>query len=1421
MIKKRLILLSALIVFALSLSSAVSAKDLQPDLESVNQTNTNGLIEDPIIYGKIMENNTPAEGALIKIKDPATNTTITTGITNSTGEYNTSFISNQTIFNVEITYKNYKPYITRIECIGTPPMANLNHTFVPSKMLKATKMLVFVSGCPTGTVDLMINDIYKNQLLLDGYDFELEIFSMETININSTEWQTFLDKLKTVDIFFYMTRPNYPLTGISYGPTYDASADFETIAKQMKQGSKIFLLGAQKPSCNVTGIEIVNLPLQYGQVLSYLLSKENIKRTILEILRQCNAIAISQNETKLLPPPGDFLYHPDSQTIFQEKNDYIRWYNESGHFKEGAPWIGVTIFNRHYMSGNLKMWNEIIKKLEAKGFNVIPYVMDPPVTGDTTQASRRFFLSEPRIDLLITSIQFGYGADNYTIALFKDLNVPVLSPTYVFLSTTLEKYLQDKTIRGLSGIEIGFLAIYEAGGRIEPVLIGGTQISGKDPLTGLSLKDYSPYEPGLKQFIERVTKWIELKYKPNNEKKIAIIYYDSTHDEKMVTGYGLNVPASISNILKALLNEGYDLGNLTIDNVTSENILRLINAQGRNLINYTQADLLKLIQKGVPTITREEYLKWYYELPESLRSQVEATWGPPPGNFMVYDEKIVLPGIMLGNIFLGVQPRWAWNGTLDNLYNNTLPPTHQYIAFYLWLQNKFKANAVVHVGGQHGTLELLPGHSNAMTADDWPNNLIGNMPNIQLVRMDDPGHGIINPVKRRAYGVIISHLTPPLIEAAGYTKYRELDNLIKSYNNARSIGDNERMEILKSQILETIKNETGLSERLKITNTSDFDTVFAKISDYIEYIAETYTTNGLHTFGALPDDETLEKFIEAIVSFNPTNRTREEVRSLLIQSTENEMKNLLRALKGEYIEPVGVNDPICSLDVLPTGRNMYSLNPSGIPDIAAMQIGKKVVDKILGMYIESNEKYPETIAIGCGIDVILTSGQSIAAIFNMLGVEPIYESGTLIGTRVIPLEELGRPRIDVMIVDPHNIRSICPNTFKILDSAIRQVALLNESTDMNYVRKHYLTMLPEIKRELMEQGLNEKEAYERAEKLARARIFGLPPGSDPHGVSVDRMLWIKMDWTDKELSETYLNCYSYIYTNDISGISGRNILNKMLMTVDTSMIISPPYRTTETGVCLYNIMSNIIFATKQVTGREISGYVVKTNYREPRILTLQENVYDEVSSTLLNSEWMQSMLKEGYSGQATIALQIRSLFVNNVLAKVTTPLVWQKIANVYFFDQQVFNQFGKEQQQIIAGIFYQAHERGMVQFSSDEIRSLENFLGIGGSPTSPVPETPGTPGSPGQPGTPGQSGPTPGYTGSPVIGSQAGSPGMVGAVAAGAAGARPGASGVYEVSKLRGAPGASSGLLTYAVAGIIGMVALVGAGYFLAGRGKI
>lgn len=1399
---RKLILLSVIIVFTLSLSTSVSANQFQME----NQ------MTDPTIKGTIMENNTPAEGAMITIKDPNTNMTITTGASNSTGGYTISFTSNQNIFKVEITYKNYKPYTATVECTGST--VELNHTFIPSRMLKPIKMLVFVSGCPTGTVDLMINDVYKNQLLTEGYDFDLIIFSMETININSTEWQKLLDELKTVDIFFYMTRPNYPLTGITYGPSYDVPSDFESLAKQMKQGSKIFILGAEKPSCNVTSVEIINLPLQYGQVLSFLLSKENIKRTLLEILREANAISISQNETKLLPPPGDFLYHPDSQVIFQEKSDYIRWYNETGHLKEGAPWIGVTIFNRHYMSGNLKMWNEIIKKLESKGFNVIAYVMDPPVTGDATQASRKYFLSEPRIDLLITSIQFGYGADNYTISFFKELNAPVLSPTYVFLSATLDKYLEDKTIRGLSGIEMAFLAIYEAGGRIEPILVGGTRILGKDPETNLALKEYSPYEPGLNQLIERVTRWIELKYKPNNEKKVALIYYDSTHDEKMITGYGLNVPASIANILKALLQDGYNLGNMTADDLTSENILKLINEQGRNLFNYTQADLQNLIQKGVPTITSEEYLQWYYKLPESLRRQVEATWGPPPGNIMVYGNKIILSGIILGNIFLGVQPRWVWNGTIDNLYNNTLPPTHQYLAFYLWLQNKFQANAVVHVGGQHGTLELLPGHLNAMTADDWPNILIGNIPNIQLVRMDDPGHGIINPAKKRSYAVIISHLTPPLIQAMEYSKYRELDNLIKNYNNAKLVGDNERMELLKSQILEAVKNETGLAARLKITHETSFDTVLDRLSDYIEYISETYTTGGLHTFGALPDNDTLEKFIDTIVSFDPANRTREQVRSLLIQSVENEINNLLKALKGEYIEPVGVSDPVCSLDVLPTGRNMYSLNPSGMPDVAAMQMGKKVVDKLLEMYKGSNGRYPETIAIACGIDVILTGGQSIAAIFNLLGVEPIYEGGTLIGTRIIPLEELGRPRIDVMIVDPHNIRSICPNTFKILDNAIRQVALLNESTNMNYVRKHYLVMLPEISRELVAQGLSQEEAREMAEKLARARIFSLPPGSDPHGVSVDRMLWIRTDWTERELSEAYLNYYSYIYTNDISGVSARNILEKILGTVDTSMIISTPYRTTETGACLYSIMSNIIFATKQVTGRDITGYVVKTNYKEPRILSLEENIYDEISSTLLNSEWIQKMLGEGYSGQATIALQIRSLFVNNLLAKVTTPTVWREIANIYL-DQRVFSQFGKEQQQIIAGILYAAHRRGMVRFSAGEIKILEDVLGVTGVPTSSAPGVPST--SPGQ--STSQPGETPGFSGiAQSIGSSGSSVGVGMAMGSASQGAGASNGKAYEVSKVSGGAGVNKRLSIYAVAGIIVLAVLVGAGYFLAGR---
>ncbi len=1271
-----------------------------------------------------------------------------------------------------------------------------------TKMLRDTNMVVLLTGCVVGTVDPIMNDAYRN-LTGEGYNFSLKIYTMDTFNLNSTTSARFRQDIREADIFFLFTRPGYPVTGMSYGTEFDAPVDFQALAADLKPGARIFVLGPVKP--NVTGVNVTNLPA-YGPVAAPALSCENVKRTLLEVLRLSGAVNLTANDTKLVPGLQDFLYHPLAPGTYTDREDYMDWYRSTPMYRAGAPWVGVAILNRYYLSGNMDVYETLIQKLESGGLNVIPYFY----CSDPIGASRRFFMDNNTsvIDALVACVQFGYWPDNQTITFFTDLNVPVQGPLPVFLQTSLEDYIEGAEKKGLRGLEYYWLAMFEMQGRIEPILIGGNRITGTDPLTGVTLKEYVAYEPGVDQLVNRTLAWVNLRNKENDDKRIAMVYFDSTHDEGMPATNGLNLYASLSNILLAMKAAGYRVGD---SNLTPEAIYEMINRAGRNPQNMTQSELRRLVEIGCVTVNLQDYLNWYSGLPASLRRQVEAIWGPAPGNIMVYNGSIVIPGIMMGNLFLAPQPVWKWKGTIQGLDDGKLPPTHQFIAFYLWLQKGFRADAVVHIG-QHGTLELLPGNVNAMTENDWPNTLIGAMPNIHLLKMEDPLEAVINPAKRRAYAVTVSYLVPPVIRTELYGVYQELADLLGSYTVAEAAGDTERMTALESLIRDGVR-KAGLETRLGAGSTASFSVLREKLHEYLEELTGILTPYGLHTFGSLPDAEILEKFIDSIISFDPANRTsmRDEIRNLLIQSAANEMNSLLRALNGEFIQPVAAKSPVINLATLPTGRNMYTFDPSAIPDQAAMITGSRAAEEMLRRYRQaSNGRHPETVAVDIG-DVISTNGQSIAAIFYFLGVRPVYESGALIGTEIIPLSELGRPRIDVLISDFHNFRGLIPGAMDVIDNTIKRLVSLNEPPEQNYLRKHYLAVRTDIYNQLVSSGMNSSEAEEQADRLARTRIFGLPPGADPHGAGVDRILWSRDNWTAEELAETYLSYYSYAYGRGLNGVQSPRLLEALLRTVDTSMVIMP-YRTPGEGTCLYRVSVTVNFMVNYLTGRDITGYIARTAYGTPIIRTLQESTYDDLAVTLLNPVWVQGKLREGPSGSVSIALQIRDLFTSDALVDVASADVWRRIAETFLLDASVRSQMDPSAVRMIAGYIRQAYTRGMVQLSSAELSTISGILGetpTGGETGTP----PGTP-TVTVPGRDSQPGRTPGDVSGFSVGTSAAAGASQSAQESASLeepGKEPGKA--YEVSNPSRSQ-ESAGTQLYAILGVIGMFCLLGAGYF-------
>lgn len=1409
----KMILIMLCLVFALALSGTVAAEDSQggalsdtnnsqSTAEQSNITNDNSSELDPRIYGVIKNNETPANGATVTIRNPTTGEVLASGNTNSSGNYDISFISNLTEFNVEISYLTYL-YITKLTTTGAPvPTANFNYTFVPSKMLKDVKMVIFVAGSRVGVVDRVMNDVYLSSLLPEGYYFDLKIFSEDTLSTDDTILQRFAEELKTSNILLL----------VNIG-TNTFTAQLAPYALQMPAGSKVYQIGGSTGV--LQGVNVTSL--SYSSAINANLSPENIKRSMLAVLKEYKAISSTTNTT-IITLPTEFVYHPDTSDIFTTREDYVNWYISAGKYKADGPWVAILFHTWYYGANDLAAYNALIYALEERGCNVIV-----PIFSNFITTANTFFMvnGTPAIDVLITHLHSGLN-DNASMAMFEKLNVPVLSPVHVFLQDTLDGYLECST--GLTGNELTtWIITPEIGGRIEPILIGGSKTVGVDPVTGADIKMFYPYLPGIDQLADRAYAWGVLKHKLNSDKKLALIYFDNTHDEGMPTGGSLNIEASLTNIVKTLSAEGYNFGSLDVTSLTPEILLDLIKDHGSNLVNYTQEDLAELIQKGAPTMTVERYLQLYNALPEKLRREVEAVWGPAPGTLMIYNGLIVFPGIMVGNIFMGPQPIWKWNGSTSTLDNNTLPPTHQYIAFYLWLQDDFDANAVVHIG-EHGTLELLPGHTSGMTVDDWSNTLIGEMPNIYIYS------GANDNAKRRAYAVIISHLTPPVVESTLYGNLLEMHDLINSYIEAYDTNDTQRMSLIKTQILTKINNENGLSERLGINSTTNFGIVINRLHDYLHELQSLLTPYGLHTFGELPDNETLEKFISAIIAFDPTNRAGQHdyILNLLNQSVINEMTALLDALNAGYITPGVAGDPVRDLTSLPTGKNVYSFDPRKVPDVSATAIGNAAIESVIQQYLaDNNGKFPETIGTSIrGGEVISTNGESIATIFYLLGVKPVYLSGTVVGTEVIPLENLTitingvtihRPRIDVMVSASVSFINVCPNIIELIDNAIKQVALLNESTDMNFVRKHYLAMMDQLETELLSQGLSQADAETQAERLARARIFGLPPGADPHAMGTARILRSSDTWTDDELAEAYLEYESYLYGVGLSGINGRSVMEKLLMTVQTTMVITPRVTNAASGPT-YRGITMMEFMVKRITGNTITSYVVNTaNARIDgdtvigiNVKTLQEALYDSITMTLFNPVWREGMLREGPAGQRSMALSIRTMYtlnINNAISSAT----WQQIADMYLFGQNALTD--PMARAMIADVLYQVNNRGMMQLSSSQADMLSQMLGVpvkGMTTTTPIPTSTGA-----------QSSASPGSVGrsSAGVSYQSSSVGVISQSTAEAGDQSAGETGkAYEVSKATPQGADDSPWGAYAIVGVISVLALAGIGFFFKGN---
>lgn len=471
-------------------------------------------------------------------------------------------------------------------------------------------------------------------------------------------------------------------------------------------------------------------------------------------------------------------------------------------------------------------------------------------------------------------------------------------------------------------------------------------------------------------------------------------------------------------------------------------------------------------------------------------------WGEPPGNIMTVTknskEYIVIPGMYFGNVFIGPEPQRGWEADANKFYHSTVvPPHHQYLAWYGWVNQKFEADAQVHIG-RHATYEWLPRKQVALAEFDYSDIMIADTPSVYIYIVDGVGEGL--QAKRRGLAVIVDHLTPPLKTTTLYGGFLELKADIENYNIA-SAGNNPTLMEAYAQVIRSKVKDLHLDTDLGVDpDTLSDEDIVEKVEDYLKNIIHTLMPYGLHTFGQNWSNNEIALLATSMVSAdggvnNPSlqrllaqenewdfdnltldqaeklnNQAQDWVFQLFIGETtaghlssntqlQNKLKEakgyadkiaasfsseldaLIDGLAGGYVTPSTANDPIRNPGAIPTGKNFYGISEHLLPTKVAWDLGKKLAD----MALSKLESIPEKIAavVWC-VETARDDGTMVSFVLRMLGIEPTWSSSGAISTmKATPLATLKRPRVDVVVTTSGLFRDLFPRLLINMDRSFK------------------------------------------------------------------------------------------------------------------------------------------------------------------------------------------------------------------------------------------------------------------------------------------------------------------------------------------------------------------------------------------------
>ena len=979
---------------------------------------------------------------------------------------------------------------------------------------------------------------------------------------------------------------------------------------------------------------------------------------------------------RVAPPvqyPEVGLYHPRVPGRIFERPEALP--------REGrAGTVGLLVMRSYLLAENAAHYDGVIAALEAKGLAVVPAFASGL---DQRPAIERFFMRDGRatVDAVVSLTGFSLvGGPAYNDAraaeeMLARLDVPYVA-AHPLEFQTLAQWQADP--RGLTPVEATMMvAIPELDGAIAPITYGGrcgakgaaAPCPGCDGLSCAT--EMQPHRERAEMLAARVARLVALRRTPRAEKRVAIVLFNFPPNAGATgTAAYLSVFESLHRTLRALRAGGYQ-----VEVPESVEALRAAVLEGNAARHGAPCNVAARIPAD-EHVRREPWLK-----------EIEAVWGPAPGRVQSDGAAIQVYGARFGNVFVGVQPAFGWEGDpMRLLFERDFAPTHAFSAFYRWIREEFGAHAVLHFG-MHGALEFMPGKQTGMSGACWPDRLIADLPNINLYASNNPSEGSL--AKRRAAATLISYLTPPVAHAGLYRGLLDLKASLDRWRSLPPEADHGQRAALAG-LIQAQAAQVDLAAAEPVWGEGA-EAEIARLGDALLELEYTLIPQGLHIIGEPPGPEARARMLDAAGITDPARRA--ELDALL--AVDHETPAILHALDGGFIRPAPGGDLLRNTDILPTGRNLHGFDPFRIPSAFAVQDGARQAERLLARHRQESGTLPETVAMVLwGTDNLKTEGGPIAQALWLMGAEPRHDSyGRLAGARLVPLERLGRPRVDVVVTLSGIFRDLLPLQTRLLAEAALLAAQAEEPLEMNLIRKHALAF---------------QATHGGSIEQAALRVFGNADGA--YGANVNLMLEQGSWQEEDELANAYLRRKGFAYGTDGRPMRQDALLQHVLRSVEVTYQNLDSIELGITTVDHYfDTLGGISRAVRMARGQDAAVYVGDQTRGEGKVRTVAEQVALETRTRALNPKWFEPLLQHGHEGVRTIEAQVTNTLGWSATTGQVAPWVYQHLAQTYMLDEQMRRRMAALNPVAsarIASRLLEAHERRYWHPSEDVLEAL-------------------------------------------------------------------------------------------------------------------